>query len=110
MYGLRERSAGSSGGGLLPNRCVNGDMGGLDAKLGFLREYFVAVRAPEALGSKLSDWNRVLLNPRIRRFFSSEAPKKKSMILSLKNRCFVDCFGHPDDFYLFFVGNCFFRL
>ncbi|KAI4383860.1 hypothetical protein MLD38_009655 [Melastoma candidum] len=69
LYGVRERSAG---------RCVNGEIGGCDTKLGSLRDYSVVAHAPKGLGSKLSDWNRVMLNPRMRRFFSSEAPKKKN--------------------------------
>ncbi|XP_057956695.1 ATP-dependent zinc metalloprotease FTSH 10, mitochondrial-like isoform X2 [Malania oleifera] len=55
-------------------------LGRFDGKLGFLRTYLASIRAQKELGSKLylSDLNYVLANPRIRRFFSSEAPKKKN--------------------------------
>lgn len=52
-----------------------------DDKLGFLRGYVASIGANKELASKshyLSDLNYVLANPRLRRFFSSEAPKKKS--------------------------------
>lgn len=53
----------------------------VDEKLGFLRGYIASIGASKELGSKsyyVSDLNYVLANPRLRRFFSSEAPKKKS--------------------------------
>ncbi|KAI4368850.1 hypothetical protein MLD38_017360 [Melastoma candidum] len=77
-HGLPRRWAGLSGGGLSRSRCFYSEIGGLDAKIGLLREYFIAVGASKGLGSKLSDWNRVFLSPRIHRFFSSDAPKKKN--------------------------------
>lgn len=53
----------------------------LDDKLGFFRGYIASIGANKELASKshyLSDLNYGLANPRLRRFFSSEAPKKKS--------------------------------
>jgi len=47
-----------------------------DANLGFLRRYLASIGAHRK--EILSDLNYVLANPRLRRFFSSEAPKKKS--------------------------------
>lgn len=48
--------------------------------LGFLKRYLATIGAHKRFVSKanLSDFNYVLANPRLRRFFSSEAPKKKS--------------------------------
>lgn len=56
------------------------DLGQLDGGLGFLRGYLTSIGASRGLVGKsyLSDLNFVLANPRIRRFLSSEAPKKKS--------------------------------
>ena len=56
------------------------DLGRLDSGLGFLRGYLTSIGAGKGFVSKsyLSDLNFVLANPRIRRFFSSEEPKKKS--------------------------------
>uniref|UniRef100_A0A7C8YHC8 AAA+ ATPase domain-containing protein n=1 Tax=Opuntia streptacantha TaxID=393608 RepID=A0A7C8YHC8_OPUST len=47
-----------------------------DANLGFLRRYLASIGAHRK--EILSDLNYVLANPRLRRFFSSEAPKKKN--------------------------------
>lgn len=57
-------------------------------RLGFLRGYLTSIGASQGLGSKsyLSDLNFVLANPCVRRFLSSEAPKKKSM--EFINLCF----------------------
>uniref|UniRef100_A0A5B6ZP36 AAA+ ATPase domain-containing protein n=2 Tax=Davidia involucrata TaxID=16924 RepID=A0A5B6ZP36_DAVIN len=51
-----------------------------DGKLGSLRGYLASIGASKEFVSKayLSDLNYVFANPRIRRFFSSEAPKKKN--------------------------------
>ncbi|KAJ8750489.1 hypothetical protein K2173_015634 [Erythroxylum novogranatense] len=48
--------------------------------LGFLRRYLASIRPHKDFqpSSHLSDLNSVLANPRIRRFFSNEAPKKKN--------------------------------
>lgn len=48
--------------------------------LGFLKRYLATIGAHKRFVSKanLSDFNYVLANPRLRRFFSSEAPKKKN--------------------------------
>lgn len=56
------------------------DLGQLDGGLGFLRGYLTSIGASRGLVGKsyLSDLNFVLANPRIRRFLSSEAPKKKN--------------------------------
>ncbi|KAM7522173.1 hypothetical protein LguiA_012075 [Lonicera macranthoides] len=55
-------------------------IGRFDGQLGFVRGYLATIGANKEFGSKgyLSDLNYVLANPRIRRFFSSEAPKKKN--------------------------------
>jgi len=52
----------------------------VDLGLGFLRRYLATLGAHKRFVSKayLSDLNHVLANPRLRRFFSSEAPKKKN--------------------------------
>ncbi|XP_039163347.1 ATP-dependent zinc metalloprotease FTSH 10, mitochondrial [Eucalyptus grandis] len=59
---------------------LDGALGGLDGKLGFVREYLASAGAIKGFSAKsyLSDLNRVLANPRVHRFFSSEAPKKKN--------------------------------
>jgi AFG3 family protein len=66
--------------GLLGVPGVNAYLGRVDGGLGFLRRYLATIGAHKELVSKacLSDLNRVLANPRLRRLFSSEAPKKKS--------------------------------
>lgn len=63
------------------------DLGRLDSGLGFLRGYLTSIAAGKGFVTKLysSDLNFVLANPRIRRFLSTEAPKKKS-------RCYGLCF------------------
>ena len=59
---------------------LSGNVDRLIGELGFLRGYLASIGARKEFTSKayLSDLNFVLANPRIRRFFSSEAPKKKS--------------------------------
>ncbi|KAL2471274.1 ATP-dependent zinc metalloprotease FTSH 10 [Abeliophyllum distichum] len=47
-----------------------------DGKLGFLRGYFA--NKGSFSNNHLSDFNYIVANPRLRRYFSSEAPKKKS--------------------------------
>ena len=67
-----------------------------DEKLGFLRGYLASIGDRKEFASKayyLSDLNYVLANPRLRRFFSSEAPKKKS-----KNLCCLFVFCLPYEF------------
>ncbi|XP_062171411.1 ATP-dependent zinc metalloprotease FTSH 10, mitochondrial-like isoform X1 [Alnus glutinosa] len=66
--------------GLLGVPGVNAYLGRVDGGLGFLRRYLATIGAHKELVSKacLSDLNRVLANPRLRRLFSSEAPKKKN--------------------------------
>lgn len=57
-----------------------------DDGLGFLRGYVSSIGLEKGFSSKkvlLSDLGFFLANPRVRRFFSSEAPKKKSKISSL---------------------------
>ncbi|GLT43353.1 hypothetical protein SLA2020_173120 [Shorea laevis] len=71
-----------SGGGrrsvVLPG--VDGFVERISGDLGFLRTYLTSLGAANDFNSKayLSDLNYVLANPRFRRFFSSEAPKKKN--------------------------------
>ncbi|KAL7201670.1 hypothetical protein ACSBR1_033382 [Camellia fascicularis] len=59
---------------------VDRDISRFDDKLGFLRGYLTSIGANKGTLSKpyLSDLNYLLANPRLRRFFSSEAPKKKN--------------------------------
>ncbi|GLU11581.1 hypothetical protein SLE2022_283180 [Rubroshorea leprosula] len=72
----------SGGGGrrsvVLPG--VDGFVERISGDLGFLRTYLASIGAAKDLNSKayLSDLNYVLANPRFRRFFSTEAPKKKN--------------------------------
>lgn len=49
---------------------------GADSKLGFLRSYVASIGAQKT--QHLRDFNYVFGNPRFRKFFSSEAPKKKN--------------------------------
>ncbi|CAN8311523.1 unnamed protein product [Cochlearia groenlandica] len=48
----------------------------VDGGLGFLRRSFASLAARKGLDT--SDLSRVFANPRLRRFFSSESPKKKN--------------------------------
>jgi AFG3 family protein len=66
--------------GLLGVPGVNAYLGRVNGGLGILRRYLATVGAHKAFVSKayLSDLNHVLANPRLRRLFSSEGPKKKS--------------------------------
>lgn len=52
----------------------------LAGELGLLRGYLATIRTSKEVVPKqgFSDLNHVFANPRLRRFFSSEAPKKKS--------------------------------
>lgn len=50
----------------------------VESGLGFLRRHFASLAARKGLIS--NDLTGVFANPRIRRFFSDEAPKKKSML------------------------------
>ncbi|KAA8549291.1 hypothetical protein F0562_000975 [Nyssa sinensis] len=58
---------------------LNAYLNEFDGKLGSLRGYLASIGASKEILLKayLSDLNYVLANPRIHRFFSSEAPKKK---------------------------------
>lgn len=49
----------------------------VDGGLGFLRRHFASLAARKGLDT--GDLGRVFVNPRLRRLFSSESPKKKSM-------------------------------
>ncbi|KAK3018892.1 hypothetical protein RJ639_002844 [Escallonia herrerae] len=64
---------------LLRAPLTDGCLNQFDAKLGFLRGYLASIRPNKEIVSKayLSDLNYVLGSPRIRRLFSTEAPKKK---------------------------------
>ncbi|CAN1231286.1 ATP-dependent zinc metalloprotease FTSH 10, mitochondrial [Linum grandiflorum] len=71
-YG-RSAITGSSVGGSYANRLEEG--------AGFLRSYLTSIGAGKSSGSakkSFSNLNSVLANPKLRRFFSSEAPKKKN--------------------------------
>ncbi|XP_038901124.1 LOW QUALITY PROTEIN: ATP-dependent zinc metalloprotease FTSH 10, mitochondrial-like [Benincasa hispida] len=59
---------------------VDSCLGDREGMLGFLRSYFRFVGAPTKFIPKqsLSDLNFLIANPKLRRFFSSEAPKKKN--------------------------------
>ncbi|XVF20023.1 hypothetical protein REPUB_Repub11eG0162400 [Reevesia pubescens] len=59
---------------------LSGNVDRLIGESGFLRGYLTSIGARKEFPSKpyLSDLNFVLANPRIHRFFSSEAPKKKN--------------------------------
>ncbi|XP_022755801.1 ATP-dependent zinc metalloprotease FTSH 3, mitochondrial-like [Durio zibethinus] len=59
---------------------LSGNVNRLIGELGFLRGYLASIGAGKEFTSKtyLSDLSFVLANPKIRRFFSSEAPKKKN--------------------------------
>ncbi|KAL3829108.1 hypothetical protein ACJIZ3_017910 [Penstemon smallii] len=61
----------------VPNLSSSNDFGG---KLGFLRGYIAAIGANKGTNSRanLSDFNYSIANPRMCRFFSSEAPKEKN--------------------------------
>ncbi|KAI5665989.1 hypothetical protein M9H77_15842 [Catharanthus roseus] len=65
-------------GDLCVEKCKNKELGG---RLGFFREYLAAVGGRKGTiikNSFLADFDQVFANPRLRRFFSSEAPKKKN--------------------------------
>ncbi|KGN47136.1 ATP-dependent zinc metalloprotease FTSH 10, mitochondrial [Cucumis sativus] len=59
---------------------VDSCVGERDGMLGFLRGYFAFSGSRTKLIPKeiLSDFNFLIANPKLRRFFSSEAPKKKN--------------------------------
>ncbi|XP_022943944.1 ATP-dependent zinc metalloprotease FTSH 3, mitochondrial-like [Cucurbita moschata] len=59
---------------------INSSLGERDGMLGFLRGYFAFVgsRTKFIPNVSLSDLNFIIANPKLRRFFSSEAPKKKN--------------------------------
>ncbi|XWS53108.1 hypothetical protein CRYUN_Cryun11dG0129500 [Craigia yunnanensis] len=79
---LLNRGGGGGGtGGRSPSLPrLSGNVDRLIGEVGFLRGYLASIGARKEFTSKtyLSDLNFVLANPRIRRFFSSEAPKKKN--------------------------------
>lgn len=49
----------------------------VDGGLGFLRRHFASLAARKGLDT--GDLSRVFANPRLRRFFSSQSPKKRSI-------------------------------
>jgi len=52
---------------------------GAESVLGFVRSYVSSARASShSIFSHLHDFKSVVANPKVRRLFSSEAPKKKS--------------------------------
>lgn len=76
LYGGVVRSAILSEGKLQPLLGVEAAVTQVDGGLGFLRQQFASLAARKGLIA--SDLSGVLAYPRIRRFFSSEAPKKKN--------------------------------
>ncbi|XVF05486.1 hypothetical protein REPUB_Repub05bG0176500 [Reevesia pubescens] len=78
---LYRGGGGSLTGGRSPSLpSLSGNVDRIIGELGFLRSYLTSIGAQKEFTSKayLSDLNFVLANPRIHRFFSSEAPKKKN--------------------------------
>ncbi|KAE8696674.1 ATP-dependent zinc metalloprotease FTSH 3 [Hibiscus syriacus] len=71
---------GSTGGTSPSLPRLSGDVDRLIGQSGYLGGYLSSIGAAREFTSKayLSDLNFVLANPKIRRFFSSEAPKKKN--------------------------------
>ncbi|KAL9297986.1 hypothetical protein ACSQ67_023882 [Phaseolus vulgaris] len=58
---------------------TNGCSDGAESVLGFVRSYVSSARASNhSIFSNLLDFKSVAANPKLRRFFSSEAPKKKN--------------------------------
>ncbi|KAK7342747.1 hypothetical protein VNO80_25703 [Phaseolus coccineus] len=58
---------------------TNGCSDGAESVLGFVRSYVSSARASNhSILSNLLDFKSVAANPKVRRFFSSEAPKKKN--------------------------------
>lgn len=62
------------------NPNIDAKVGGFDGGLGLLRGYLASIGANKGFLSKvhLSDFNHILASSRLRRFFSSESPRKKS--------------------------------
>ncbi|MBA0866098.1 hypothetical protein Goshw_017918 [Gossypium schwendimanii] len=78
---LYRGGGGATTGGTSPNLpLLSGSVDRIIGQSGYLRGYLASIGAGKEFTSKayLSDLNFVLANPRIRRFFSSEAPKKKN--------------------------------
>ncbi|XP_034920923.1 ATP-dependent zinc metalloprotease FTSH 10, mitochondrial [Populus alba] len=70
-----------NGGVLRSSAVINNIEGGfIDGRggLGLLRGYLTSIGSRGTHNPFLSDLNSILANPRIRRFFSTEAPKKKN--------------------------------
>ncbi|CAK9187274.1 unnamed protein product [Ilex paraguariensis] len=80
IYGVNDGWSICMNEAFLRDRQVNTYLSRFDGKLGFLRGYLASVGVNKEFIPKgyISDLNYVLANPRIRRFFSSEAPKKKN--------------------------------
>ncbi|KAL1201986.1 ATP-dependent zinc metalloprotease FTSH 10 [Cardamine amara subsp. amara] len=76
VYGGGVRSAISSEGRLRAPPALEAATNPVDGGLGFLRRHFASLAARNGLGT--GDLSRVFANPRLRRFFSSESPKKKN--------------------------------
>ncbi|XVF68808.1 hypothetical protein PTKIN_Ptkin11bG0030700 [Pterospermum kingtungense] len=76
----RGGGVGGTGGRLPSSPRLSGNVDRLIGELGFLCGYLASIGAPKEFTSRayVSDLNFVLANPRIRRFFSSETPKKKN--------------------------------
>lgn len=79
----------SSGRTVLPNDSLLASTGNaciprVDGGLGLVRGYLTSVGAGKQLVSNsfLTNFNSVLANPRARRLFSSDAPKKKSKAMT----------------------------
>lgn len=77
MYGSGVRSAILSEGRLRAPPAFEAATNQVNGGLGFLRRHFASLAARK--GVDTGDLSRVFANPRLRRFFSSQSPKKKSM-------------------------------
>lgn len=78
---------------LSEGRRVGAPSGGadqVDGGLGFLRRQFASLAARKG-GVNANDLSRVFANPGLRRFFSSQSPKKKKSLSSNLVSCLI-CF------------------
>ncbi|KAG7653421.1 Peptidase M41-like [Arabidopsis suecica] len=76
VYGGGVRSAILNQGRLRAPQNLEAAVNQVDGGLGFLRRHFASLAARKGLDT--GDLSRVFANPRLRRFFSSQSPKKKN--------------------------------
>ncbi|KAG7591147.1 Peptidase M41-like [Arabidopsis thaliana x Arabidopsis arenosa] len=76
VYGGGVRSAILNQGRLRAPQNLEAAINQVDGGLGFLRRHFASLAARKGLDT--GDLSRVFANPRLRRFFSSQSPKKKN--------------------------------